>query len=291
MIDGKPKHFRIPDKLQGVAECLFQFQQGHRPNDLWHMVTPDYMRANMWVQLKSGDSRDMKDVVLAVDDYFRENPPPVELNHRWAGLHYINLVLQDKLIPTMLRSFFGSFLVVFIMMSFLFRSFRWGVLCMVPLTITILAIYGIVGISGKNYDLPIAVLGVLALGMAVDFAIHFLQRARGKYEETGSWKDVTPVMFGEPARAISRNVLVIAVGFLPLLVGPIVPYKTMGIMLFAIMTLSGVITLLALPAVLTVSEAWFFKKLKKAAFPSDEHLGPVRSSEPVKSIEMVTKKQ
>jgi predicted RND superfamily exporter protein len=148
-----------------------------------------------------------------------------------------------------------------------------------------------VGISGKDYDLPIAVLGVLALGMAVDFAIHFLQRARGKYTETGSWKDVTAMMFGEPARAITRNMLVIAVGFLPLLVGPIVPYKTMGIMLFAIMTLSGVITLLALPAVLTVSEAWFFKKIIKDAFRPDKQLGQITSSKMVTSSEILTKKQ
>ncbi len=279
IIDGNPENFRIPDKLQGVAECYFQFQQGHRPNDLWHMVTPDYMSANIWMQLKSGDSSDMKSAVKAVDTYFKENPPPVDLTHRWAGLHYINLVLQDKLIPTMLRSFLGSFLVVFIMMSFLFRSLRWGLLCMVPLTITILTIYGIVGISGKDYDLPIAVLGVLALGMAVDFAIHFLQRGRGKYGETGSWKVTTAMMFGEPARAISRNVLVIAIGFLPLLVAPLVPYKTMGIMLFAIMTLSGVITLLALPALLTVAEKWFFKKVRKAASPPVKGPGKFTPSE------------
>lgn len=262
MIDGRPQNYRIPDKLPGVAECLLLFQQGHRPNDLWHMVTPDFMNANMWMQLKSGDSSDMKNAVKMVDDYFRDNPPPVKMTHRWAGLHYINLVLQDKLIPTMLQSFLGSFIVVFLMMSFLFRSIRWGLLCMVPLTVTILMIYGIIGIFGKDYDLPIAVLGVLALGMAVDFAIHFLQRARGKYRELGSWNEVASKMFGEPARAISKNVLVIAIGFLPLLVGPLVPYKTMGIMLFAIMTLSGVITLLALPAILNVAERWFFRKVK-----------------------------
>jgi len=204
----------------------------------------------------------MKAAVKAVDNYFKKVPPPVELNHRWAGLHYINLVLEDKLIPTMLRSFIGSFVVVFLMMSFLFRSFRWGLLCMVPLTITVLTIYGIIGIIGKDYDLPIAVLGVLALGMAVDFAIHFLQRGLNKYTETGSWKDTVDKMFDEPARAISRNVLVIAIGFLPLMMAPLVPYKTMGIMLFAIMMLSGVITLLALPAILTAAEKWFFKKVK-----------------------------
>ncbi len=260
MIDGKPENYRIPGKLQGIAECYLQFQQGHRPNDLWHMVTPDYMQANMWMQLKSGDSSAMKSAVNAVDSYFKENPPPFQLSHRWAGLHYINLVLQDKLIPTMLRSFMGSFVVVFVMMAFLFRSLRWGLLCMVPLTITILTIYGIIGISGKDYDLPVAVLGVLALGMAVDFAIHFLQRGRVYYGTAGSWKETYGRMFGEPARAISRNVLVIAIGFLPLLIGPIVPYKTMGIMLFAIMTLSGLITLLVLPSILTTAEKWFFKK-------------------------------
>ena len=169
-------------------------------------------------------------------------------------------MLQEKLTPAMLRSFIGSFFVVFFMMSFLFRSFRWGLLSMVPLTITVFTIYGIIGIVGKDYDLPIAVLGVLALGMAVDFAIHFLQRGRGKYAELGSWKETVKKMFGEPARAISRNVLVIAIGFLPLLVAPLIPYKTMGIMLFAIMTLSGVVTLLALPSILTVAEGWFFGK-------------------------------
>jgi hypothetical protein len=262
MIDGKPENFRVPDTLQGVAQCCMQFQQGHRPNDLWHMIAPDYMNANVWMQLKTGDSKAMKAAVKAVDDYFREIPPPAGLNHRWAGLHYINLVLEDKLIPAMLCSLIGSFVVVFLMMSFLFRSFRWGALCMVPLTITIITIYGIIGITGKDYDLPIAVLGVLTLGMAVDFAIHFLQRGLGKYTETGSWKTAAEKMFDEPARAIGRNVMVIAIGFLPLTVAPLIPYKTMGIMLFAIMMFSGVVTLLALPAILTVAEKWFFNKAK-----------------------------
>ncbi len=271
IIDGNIRNFRIPDTLEGVGECFFQYQQGHRPNDLWHMVTPDYMSTNIWMQLKNGDSSDMKDAVKAVDQYFTDNPPPVEMSHQWAGLHYINLVLQDKLIPTMLRSFVGSFVVVFLLMGFLFRSLRWALLCMVPLTITILAIYGIVGIFGKDYDLPVAVLGVLTLGMAVDFAIHFLQRAREKYGESGSWQDVIKEMFGEPARAISRNVLVIAIGFLPLLIAPLVPYKTMGVMLFAIMTLSGIITLLTLPAIITVFEKWFFKKVDvKNLLPTNE---------------------
>jgi len=103
------------------------------------------------------------------------------------------------------------------------------------------------------------VLSALTLGMAVDFAIHFLERARTSFQQTGSWESSAAVMFGEPARAISRNVLVIAIGFLPLLAAPLVPYKTVGIFLCAIMALSGAVTLIVLPAILKVGEKILFK--------------------------------
>jgi hypothetical protein len=67
-------------------------------------------------------------------------------------------------------------------------------------------------------------------------------------------------MFGEPARAIARNVLVIAIGFLPLLAAPLIPYKTVGVFLCAIMALSGAVTLLALPAILKLAEEVLFKQ-------------------------------
>ncbi len=263
LTDGRKENFRIPDKLQSVSECYMQFQQSHRPRDLWHLVTPDYKQANIWMQFKTGDSMDTRAAVKEITSYFKEHKPPVELSYRWAGLHYINLVLENELVWGFLKSFAGSFLVVFVMMTFLFRSPLWGLLCMLPLTITLVAIYGATGIFGKDYDLPIAVLSALSIGMAVDFAIHFLQRSRDTYQKEGSWKHTAPKMFGEPARAISRNVLVIAVGFLPLLTAPLIPYKTTGVMLFAILSFSGVITLFALPAILTAGQKWFFRNVKE----------------------------
>jgi predicted RND superfamily exporter protein len=130
---------------------------------------------------------------------------------------------------------------------------------MIPLTITIAVIYGIIGLTGKDYDMPVAILSALTLGMSVDFAIHFLERARASFQQTGLWKSSAAVMFGEPARAISRNVIVIAIGFLPLLAAPLIPYKTVGIFLCAIMVLSGSITLLVLPAIIKQAEKVLFK--------------------------------
>lgn len=258
LIDGRPENFRIPKTQPQVAECYMQFQQSHRPHDLWHRVTPDFCRANIMLQMTSGNSMDMEAVVNAVDDYIRAHPLPAGLVHDWAGLHYINLFFQNKMFWDMLWAFAQSFLVVLAMMAVLFRSVKWGLLCMVPLSITITAIYGAVGLMGKDYDMPVAVLSVLSIGIAVDFAIHFLERSRKAYQEEGSWARVSPAMFGEPARAITRNVMVIAVGFLPLVLARLVPYRITGLMLFAILSVSGIITLAALPAILGLWESAFF---------------------------------
>jgi predicted RND superfamily exporter protein len=263
LINGRPENYKIPDSSAAVAQCLLQFQSSHNPDDLWHMVTTDYMHANIWMQLSSGDNKDMQKVVRAVKQYFEKHPPPVKLNYHWAGLTYINVVWQDKMVWGMLQSFMGSFIIVFIMMAILFRSPLWGVVCMMPLLITIIVIYGIIGLMGKDYDMPVAVLSALTLGMAVDFAIHFLERARMSYAQTCSWEKSSAEMFGEPARAITRNVLVIAIGFLPLLAAPLVPYKTVGIFLCAIMGLSGAVTLLALPAIVKLAEKWLFKPIRQ----------------------------
>ncbi len=259
LIDGKPESFIIPKSSSAVAQCLMQFQSSHNPEDLWHLVTYDYMKANIWIQLTSGDNKDMEKVVQGVNDFFAKNPPPMPLKYNWAGLTYINTVWQSKMVFGMLKSFLGSFIIVFIMMTILFRSPLWGIICMIPLTITIAVIYGIIGLVGKDYDMPVAILSALTLGMSVDFAIHFLERVRASYAETGSWQSSVGVMFGEPARAISRNVIVIAIGFLPLLAAPLIPYKTVGIFLCAIMVLSGAVTLLVLPAIIKLAEKVLFK--------------------------------
>ncbi|NDY41576.1 MMPL family transporter [Dissulfurirhabdus thermomarina] len=255
---GDDSHFTVPDTREAVAQCLITYQNSHRPQDLWHFVTPDYRRASIWVQLRSGDNKDMMAVVRHVDAFLAQNPPPVPLRHDWYGLTYINVVWQAKMVSGMLQAFLGSFLVVFFMMTLLFRSALWGFLCMVPLTVTIAFIYGLVGYAGKDYDMPIAVLSALTLGLAVDFAIHFLARSRNMVAVYGTWERTAGPMFEEPARAITRNIVVIALGFLPLLAAPLVPYKTVGTFMALILSFAGIVTLMLLPALVRLLERRLF---------------------------------
>ncbi len=260
LFESNQDHYIIPDSVGAVAQCLISFQSSHKPDDLYHLVTPDYQKANIWVQLQNGDNKVMEALMKEVKKYMVGHPPPVNIGHKWAGLTYLNVVWQDKMVSGMRNAFLSSFVIVFIMMVVLFRSPTWGLLAMVPLTMTIAWIYGVIGFVGKEYDMPVAVLSSLTLGLAVDFAIHFLERSRATYKKTGSWTTAITLMFEEPSRAISRNVIVIAIGFTPLLLAPLVPYKTVGIFLASIMAISGLGTMLILPSLITILQGWLFGK-------------------------------
>ncbi|MBY6186059.1 MMPL family transporter [Marinobacter hydrocarbonoclasticus] len=270
---GADSDFILPDSAAGVAQTLLQFQSSHRPQDLWHFVSRDYRQSLIWLQLTSGDNQHMNGVIAFVDDYLDSHPLPQGLKADWAGKAYINVIWQDAMVSGMLESLLSAFVVIFIMMSLLFRSPLYGLIAMLPLSLTIAFIYGLVGWLGKDYDMPIAVLSALALGLSVDFAIHFLERTRALHKETGSVSQTLALMFEEPARAISRNAIVIALGFTPLLLAPLVPYITVGVLMASIMAVSATVTLLLLPATLALFARWTLPEAKSAPTPSQPTSG------------------
>ncbi len=256
---GDQSDFKLPATQAGVAQTLLQYQSSHRPHDLWHFVSQDYTSTVIWVQLTSGDNQDMTQVVNYMANYIEQNPPAPAVSINWAGKTYLNKVWQEEMVAGMGMSLVSAFVVVFVMMVLLFRSLYFGLLAMLPLTITIAFIYGLIGWLGKDYDMPIAVLSALTLGLSVDFAIHFLQRARDIYAEKQDFKQTMLMMFEEPAAAISKNAVVIAIGFTPLLFAPLVPYITVGFFLATIMAVSALVTLMMLPAMLKLLSKWILE--------------------------------
>ncbi|MGB5349357.1 MAG: MMPL family transporter [Polyangiales bacterium] len=278
LVSGEDEDYRIPGSTEGVAQTLLQFQSSHRPNDLWHLVSPDYRESAVWVQLRSGDNQDMMSVKTDLDAFLAANPPPEGLRAQWAGLTFLNTVWQDEMVGGMLESLMGAFVIVFLMMVILFRSPIYGLLAMVPLTITIVFTYGLIGLVGKDYDMPVAVLSSLTLGLSVDFAIHFLERARAIQRETCDWTQTMALMFQEPGRAITRNAIVIAIGFLPLLGAPLVPYNTVGFLMAAIMAVSSIVTVILLPSIMMQIQNRLSPKKETEATGDDDTSAPVATN-------------
>ena len=262
IVTQNDSNYSVPDTAAASGQVFLQLEGMKKKDSLFHLVTRDYRNSNIWVQLTSGDNTDMSDVTRETEEWIAENPPPVPMQIEWAGLTYLNVVWQDRMVTGMLSALASSFVVVLIMMMLLFRSPLYGVLAMIPLSITITFIYGVIGWAGKDYDMPVAVLSSLTLGLSVDFAIHFLQRARELQTQLGGWDKAIREMFREPAMAISRNAITISLGFTPLLFAPLTPYRTVGFFLATIMAVSWLATLFILAALVTGLQKKLFTRTK-----------------------------
>jgi len=248
--DNDPAYDIVPESSEAVGQFLFLFQSSGDPNDLDNFIDPDESQANIWIQMKGGDNRQMQSVEDRLAAFVQANPPPEMITLQLSGLTYINKVWQDLMVTGMLKAVLGSFLVVFLLMLLEFRSFTFGALAMVPLSGSIILTYGLVGWLGKDYNMPIAVCAALTLGLGIDFAIHFLQRFKSHVLESRNVEATIRYMFGEPGRAIARNAIIITIGFLPLTLSTLSPYITVGLFFASLMTFCTLATLFVLPAAL-----------------------------------------
>jgi uncharacterized protein len=215
------------------------------------LISTDGRTANLRLQLREGDNQAMRQVLDITDVQLEATPLPEGVQADWAGESYLNLVWQDEMVSSMLVGFGVTLLVVALLLALLFRSIWWALVGISPVLWTIVIVYGILGLIGKDFDMPIAVLSTLVLGIGVDFAIHFVERYRELLNDLGSAALAIEAFAEEPARALSRNATVIAVGFLPLLFSALTPYVIVGLFLAAIIALSWLATVVALPAIVT----------------------------------------
>ena len=211
------------------------------------LITPDASAANLRLQLRSGDNQAMRAVIERTEAHLDADPLPADLTVDWAGESYLNAEWQDEMVSGMLVAFLTTLAVILVLMVILFRSIGWALLAVTPVLWTVLVVYGVIGAVGKDYDMPIAVLSTMVLGIGVDFAIHYVERFR-QLRRTMDTVEAQRAFFGEPARALTRNALIIAIGFTPLFLSSLVPYVVVGAFLAGIILLSWLVTIIGLPA-------------------------------------------
>ncbi|MEK7867790.1 MAG: efflux RND transporter permease subunit, partial [Candidatus Omnitrophota bacterium] len=242
-----------------IGQYLFLFSMTGDPDDLDNFLDYNSQKANIWIQMKGGENIQMHEVETSLANFMKDNPPVKDITIRWSGLTYINMIWQNLMVWGMLKAVLGSFWIVFFLMAIEFRSLRIGFISMLPLTIAIVSSYGLVGFTGRDYDMPIAVCSALALGMAIDFAIHYLQRFKAAYRELKDMEVANTFMCGEPYRAIMGNAIVISLGFLPLITSTLTPYVTVGTFFALLMVFSTLATLILLPAIMRLWGKSLFK--------------------------------
>jgi predicted RND superfamily exporter protein len=248
--EDDPAFDRIPDSADEVGQYLFLLGTAARPRDLDNVVDYPFQRANVHLQLKSWDAGVMADVLRSAEAYIAGHPFPSGTTLRPAGIAYFNLVWSGEVLRGMLLSFLAGLGLVLVLLVAQTGSLRWGVLMFVPLLFTIVLIYGAVGLAGKDFDMPIAVLSTLSLGMAIDFAIHFVARFQQRHREGASLHEALAWTVARPGKGILLNAILFALGFAVMVFADLTPYITVGVLMIAIMLLSALASVVYLPGLI-----------------------------------------
>ena len=244
MMDGNsPSSFNLPSSQNQTAQLL---GSAAKPSD----ITADHSQANIQVQLKTWDASAMDTVIDKTNAYTAANPAPSGIVFIPAGTAYFNKVWNDEVLGDMIRVFIIGVSIIFGVLILVFRSFKWAVVSFIPLLFTILIIYGAIGFIGKDLDMPIAVLSTLSLGLAVDFAIHFVRRYRQRLKTESDIEQALIWTVARPGKGIIRNAILFSAAFSVMVFAALTPYITVGVFIMSIMMVSALLTIVYLPALI-----------------------------------------
>ena len=254
-----PAFDRIPETATEIGQYLFLFGMSAKPTDLDNVVDYPFRKANVILQLKSWDADVMRDVIARTKDYLSTHPLPGGAAVHPAGIAAFNLVWSDEVLWGMIESFAAGLVLVLVLLIVETRSIPWGVLAFLPLLVTIAVIYGAVGLTGKDFDMPVAVLSTLSLGLAVDVAIHFVARFRQRLRDHPGIREALVWTVDRPGKGIFLNALLFALGFMVMAAASLTPYITVGILMAAIMLLSALMSVVYLPVLILRFQRILFK--------------------------------
>ena len=136
----------------------------------------------------------------------------------------------------------------------LMRSLVFGLLSIVPLTVTIVINFGIMGLLGFPLDAGTAITACIAIGIGIDYAIHYVTRYRNCRMDGLSHPEACLKTALTSGNAIWINALSVTCGFLVLLLSSFVPLVNLGVLISATMINSALASMLLIPAVLTLLE-------------------------------------
>ena len=245
MNEDREEFYAIPETRNMVAQYLLLYEMSGDPENLLKVTNYDYSKANVTFQLKGDDSKTINEalaVIKSFEDDFRELG--IEMN--FAGSGYKALVFTDLILEGQIKSIVMSLFLVLGLLILMFRSIKAGLIGATPILITILINFGFMGILNIALSTTTALLSSIAMGVGIDYAIHFLQHYRMNLASNPSKETALYATMNQTGKAILYNAVVVISGFLVLLFSVFPPNRTLGALVSMNMftSLTGTLTIM-----------------------------------------------
>lgn len=253
---SNPDYYRIPDDPRLAAQLFILYSS--EPGQLF---LGNFTKGEVIARRINIGSNRMAALVADVRAYLDEHfNGPDDPKARLVGPTQAYSALVVRIIQSQITSLSASFVTAGIIVAILMGSIMAGLLCLVPLFITILIEFGVMAYAGLPLDMATIMLGSIAIGIGIDYSIHFLHRFRLETREghgTGEAFDRTMRSVG---RGIAYNALSLMFGFAVLLASQFHGLATFGMLLVLTMIVSSLSSFSVIPAFLLIRRPGFLHR-------------------------------
>jgi uncharacterized protein len=175
---------------------------------------------------------------------------PAGYSIRTAGVALAESAVTDLVTGAAVGSILLSLALVFIIVAVSYRSLAAGFYGAVPLSLTVLINFGVMGWTGIKLDIATAMVGSIAIGIGIDYTVHFLANYRIARLASDDTDTVTAEALGTGGKAIIYNALSVAAGFLVLSLSRFNPLMFLGILIALTMLTSSLASMTVIPVLL-----------------------------------------
>ena len=237
-----------------------QLEQQRESLEKSHYLQGDLSQEQSWRISARAPALDDLDYGLFLDELRKQIDPVLSKYNQQAGPGIISatytgvMPLVFNVQRSMLKDLISSYLtalvlVAFIMMAVL-RSVGAGLVAMLPNMFPTFVLFGAMGWSGIPVDIGSMMTASVALGIAVDGTLHFLNWFRRELDAGCSRQEAVSRTFRHCARAIAQTAFICGLGLLVYALSDFVPTRRFAFMMFALLLAACVGDLLLLPALL-----------------------------------------
>lgn len=249
------------EELKGVVENYLTLLSGSLDRFIDDDMNPISMRITC--QLRSHSSDESGIIIADAKQYAKEHFPE-GYTLEATGSAQMEHRMTDMILSSQITSLALSLFSVFLIIAVCFKSVWAGILGAVPLLFCILLNYMTMGFFGINLDFITSIIASVAVGVGIDYTIHFMTTYKEERSKTSNVVEVTKATFRKSGRGIITNALAVGLGFLVLTLSKFVVLRYIGILIAIVMFTSSFLAMTIIPGVLSLTDPKFIQPKHEA---------------------------
>ena len=190
---------------------------------------------------------------------------PIIMNFQQTGLPIIYKDIDHNIVSSQTYSLIFAIGLVLILLTIQFRSFIGGLISILPIILTVLFNFSIMWIFKIPLDAATVMIGSVAVGIGIDYSIHFNNRFHFEITKKNSVESALITTLQTTGKGIIINAFSVMFGFLTLLLGSIVPMQRFGWLIALTMIISALASITFLPSLLLITHTSFLGDLENKA--------------------------